>query len=184
MPIAGRLTDRIGGGRVALFGTVVVALATIPFASVGPHTSYALLGVVQFVRGIGMGSAMMPSMAAAFAVLSSAQVPRASGALNAIQRVGGAVGTALIAVILERQLSVIMSGASSGGSGVLQSAAGAGSASDLAAAFGRTFWWAFGLSVLAVIPAAILAITQRRERDRVAASKSDAAGAAPIGAAA
>ena len=41
MPISGRLTDRIGGGRVALFGTAVVALATIPFAFVGAHTSYS-----------------------------------------------------------------------------------------------------------------------------------------------
>jgi EmrB/QacA subfamily drug resistance transporter len=163
MPISGRLTDRIGGGRVALFGTAVVALATIPFASVGAHTSYALLGVVQFVRGIGMGSAMMPAMAAAFAVLGPAQVPRASGALTAIQRVGGAVGTALMAVVLEHQL------------------AGAGSASDLAAAFGHTFWWNVGLSALAVIPAAFLAITQRRERNR-AASEPDGVPASPVGA--
>jgi EmrB/QacA subfamily drug resistance transporter len=184
MPIAGRLTDRIGGGRVALFGTVVVALATIPFATVGAQTSYALLGVAQFVRGIGMGSAMMPAMAAAFAVLGSAQVPRASGALNAIQRVGGAVGTALMAVVLEHQLGAVLSGASSGGSGALQSAsggAGAGSASDLAAAFAHTFWWTVGLSVLAVIPAAILAITQRRERDR-AAGEPDGAATSPVGA--
>jgi EmrB/QacA subfamily drug resistance transporter len=163
MPISGRLTDRIGGGRVALFGTTVVALATIPFASVGAHTSYALLGVFQFVRGIGMGSAMMPAMAAAFAVLRSAQVPRAAGALNAIQRVGGAVGTALMAVVLEHQLSA------------------AGAASDPAAAFGHTFWWNVGLSALAVIPAAILAITQRRGRNR-AASAPDGAASSPIGA--
>jgi len=166
MPIAGRLTDRIGGGRVALFGTVVVALATIPFATVGTQTSYELLGVAQFVRGIGMGSAMMPAMASAFAVLASAQVPRASGALNAVQRVGGAVGTALMAVVLEHQLGAVSS---------------AGSASDLAAAFGHTFRWTVGLSVLAVIPAAILAITQRREQDQ-AASEPDAAATSPVGA--
>jgi EmrB/QacA subfamily drug resistance transporter len=156
MPIAGRLTDQIGGGRVALVGTVVVALATIPFTFVDAHTSYALLGVFQFVRGIGMGSAMMPAMASAFAVLGSAQVPRASGALNAIQRVGGAMGTALVAVVLEHQLA-------------------ARSGSDPAAAFGHTFRWTVGLSVLAIIPAAILAITQRRERD---AAASEPAGAA------
>jgi EmrB/QacA subfamily drug resistance transporter len=179
MPIAGRLTDRIGGGRVALFGTVVVALATIPFAMVSAHTSYVLLGVFQFVRGIGMGSTMMPAMASAFAVLGSAQVPRASGALNAMQRVGGAVGTALMAVVLEHQLGAVLSGASSGGSAALQSAsaAGAGSASDLATAFGHTFWWTAGLSALAIIPAAILAITQRRERSRAGAIEPNATAA-------
>jgi MFS family permease len=176
MPIAGRLTDRLGGGRVALVGTVVVALATIPFATVSAHTSYALLGVVLFVRGVGMGSAMMPSMAAAFAVLSPAQVPRATSALNTIQRVGGAVGTALMAVVLEHQLSPVLSGSSSGGA-ALESAsggAGAGAASDLATAFGHTFWWAIGLSVLAIIPAAILAITQGREQERATLSPAGA----------
>jgi EmrB/QacA subfamily drug resistance transporter len=161
MPISGRLTDRIGGGRVALFGTAVVALATIPFAFVGANTSFALLGVFQFVRGIGMGSAMMPAMASALAVLASPQVPRATGAINAIQRVGGAVGTALMAVVLAHQLNAV------------------GAASDPSAAFGHTFWWNAGISALAVIPAAILAITQRRDR---AAIERDRATASPVGA--
>jgi EmrB/QacA subfamily drug resistance transporter len=184
MPIAGRLTDRIGGGRVALFGTVVVSLATIPFAFVGAHTSYALLAVVLFVRGIGMGAAMMPAMAAAFAILSPAQVPRATSALNTIQRVGGAVGTALMAVVLEHQLSTVLSSSSSAGT-ALESAsggAGAGAASDLATAFGHTFWWAIGLSVLAIVPAAILAIAQRREPDSATASEADRAAPSPVGA--
>jgi EmrB/QacA subfamily drug resistance transporter len=153
MPISGRLTDRIGGGRVALFGTVVMSLATVPFAFVGAHTSYVLLGGALLVRGIGLGCAMMPAMAAAFAVLSSAEVPRATSALNTVQRVGGAVGTALLAVVLQHQLAAASSGTSAGGA-----------ASDVATAFGHTFWWAIGLSVLAIVPAAILAVTQRRER--------------------
>jgi EmrB/QacA subfamily drug resistance transporter len=184
MPIAGRLTDRLGGGRVALVGTVVVALATIPFATVSAHTSYALLGVVLFVRGVGMGSAMMPAMAAAFAVLSPAQVPRATSALNTIQRVGGAVGTALMAVVLEHQLSTVLSGSSSGGAALESASGGAGAAeaSHLATAFGHTFWWAIGLSVLAIIPAAGLAITQRREQERATASDPDSAAPSPVGA--
>jgi EmrB/QacA subfamily drug resistance transporter len=164
MPIAGRLTDRMGGGRVALFGTVLVTLATIPFALVTAHTSYASLAAFLFIRGVGMGSAMMPSMASAFAVLGSAQVPRASSALNAVQRVGGAVGTALMAVVLENQLSAVSAGAS-GGSAALGSAT-AGSSADLAAAFAHTFWWTVGLSALAIVPAAFLALTQLRERSR------------------
>ena len=37
-------------------------------------------------------------------------------------------------------------------------------AEPLAAAFASTFWWAVGISVLALIPATILALSQRRER--------------------
>ena len=35
MPLAGRLTDRFGGGRVALVGVSVLCLSTIPLAFVG-----------------------------------------------------------------------------------------------------------------------------------------------------
>src|SRR3954468_5378545 len=55
LPISGRLTDRLGGGPVAVVGCAVIALATLPFAFVTNHTSYVLLGVVQFVRGMGLG---------------------------------------------------------------------------------------------------------------------------------
>jgi MFS family permease len=103
MPFTGRLTDRIGGGRVAVVGTLVMALATLPLAAVGSGTPYALLAGVLVVRGIGLGGAMMPAMAGAFATLTSAQVPRATSALNALQRVGGSIGTALLAVVLDHQ---------------------------------------------------------------------------------
>jgi EmrB/QacA subfamily drug resistance transporter len=35
MPLAGRVTDRVGGGRVAAVGLVVMTLSTIPFAFLG-----------------------------------------------------------------------------------------------------------------------------------------------------
>jgi len=50
MPISGRLTDRIGGGRVALFGITVMTLATFPLVGVGPTSSYTWLAVVLLVR--------------------------------------------------------------------------------------------------------------------------------------
>ena len=39
MPLAGRLTDRFGGGRVALVGVSVLCLGTIPLAFIGASTS-------------------------------------------------------------------------------------------------------------------------------------------------
>src|SRR5436309_1225237 len=39
MPAAGRLTDRIGGGPLAVVGVTVTTLATIPFGMIGAHTS-------------------------------------------------------------------------------------------------------------------------------------------------
>ena len=47
----------------------------------------------------------MPAMTAAFSPLSHDQVNDASPQLNVIQRVGGSLGTAIIAVVLQANLT-------------------------------------------------------------------------------
>jgi MFS family permease len=147
MPLAGRLTDRVGGGHVATVGFALLTLGTLPLAWVTADTSNALLTVALVVRGIGLGCAMMPTMAAAFAQLQPPQVPRATAALNALQRTGGSIGTALLAVVLTHELG----------------------AQPPADAFGTTFWWAVGISALAIVPAAALAWREREGSRRAAA---------------
>ena len=171
MPLSGRLTDRIGGGRVAVFGIAVMSLATIPLVKVGPATSYLWLALVLLVRGIGLGCSMMPTMASAYAVVRSDQVPGATSVLNALQRLGGSIGTALLAVVLaDQSRAVPRAGAASRGGPIqtLSPNVRAHVAAPLATAFGNTFWWALGATLIALIPAGILAATQRRA-DRGAA---------------
>ena len=74
MPLAGKLTDRWGGGPLALFGVVVTTIATIPFALIGASTPIFGLSVAMFVRGMGIGFAFMPAMAAAFASLERSEL--------------------------------------------------------------------------------------------------------------
>jgi EmrB/QacA subfamily drug resistance transporter len=105
MPLGGRLTDRVGAGKIVPIGMAVVALATIPYSQLGPSTSYALLAVALFVRGLGFGWTMMPAMAAAYRNLSRQAVPRATALLNIVMRVGGSFGVAVMAVVLQRQIS-------------------------------------------------------------------------------
>jgi len=158
MPLSGRLTDRVGGGRVATVGFALLALGTLPLAFVGANTSYALLTGALIVRGLGLGCAMMPTLAAAYAQLEPPQVPRATAAMNALQRTGGSIGTALLAVVLTHELTSVFGGGAGGGSlGSVPDAVRVRAAEPLANAFGTAFWWAFGLSALAVVPAAVLA---------------------------
>jgi EmrB/QacA subfamily drug resistance transporter len=158
MPLAGKLTDRFGAGRIVPAGLVVVIAGTFVYTQLGAHTSYALLAVSLCVRGIGFGFVMMPAMAAAYQTLSRDRVPRASTAINIAQRVGGSIGTALVAVVLEHQISVQVHGLSGG----LSAASTASTAQritiaqPLATAFGNTFWWALGLGALALVPAILL----------------------------
>ncbi len=158
MPLAGKLTDQYGAGRIVPGGLLVAILGTVAYTQLGAHTGYALLATSLFVRGIGFGFVMMPAMAAAYQTLSREQVPRASTAINIVQRVGGSIGTALVAVVLEHQISVQIHGASGGLSGVsgVTAAERARIAQPLSVAFGHTFWWALGLTAVALVPALLL----------------------------
>jgi EmrB/QacA subfamily drug resistance transporter len=171
MPLAGKLTDRLGGGRVAVFGLVILTIATIPFAFLEAGTSYTLLAFLLVLRGLGIGSSMMPAMAAAYATLESSAVPRATSALNVMQRIGGSLGTALLAVVLQGEISERLGGRGGGTLERLPDGVRARVAEPLADAFAATFWWAVAMSVVALVPATVLAVTQRRER---AAAEADA----------
>lgn len=146
MPLSGRLTDRFGGGPLALFGVCVCALATIPFGLIGAHTSIVWLSVAMLVRGVGIGFAFMPAMAAAFAALDRSELSDATPQLNVLQRVGGSIGTAVLAVVLQRAL------------------VGAHSLSDAASAYGTAFWAAAGLTALAIVPCIVLMRAERAAR--------------------
>jgi EmrB/QacA subfamily drug resistance transporter len=152
MPVAGSLTDRLGAGRIVPFGVVIAVVGTGVFTQLSGTTSFALLGFALWVRGVGLGVTMMPAMAAAYSTLDRAQVPRATTVINIIRTVGGSVGTAVLTVVLQRQIVANVQGAT----GELQELAGAQVghvAEPLADAFGQTFWWATGLTALALIPA-------------------------------
>jgi len=153
MAITGRLIDRVGGGVVALVGVTVACLSTLPLIFIGGDTSYWVISIDLVIRGLGIGSSMMPSMAAAFAVLKSSEIHDASPQLNVIQRVGGSVGTAILAVILSQQVLH-----------ATQAAGGHPSKDALAAAFGSTYWWALGITMVAAVPAAFLMVVERRVR--------------------
>jgi EmrB/QacA subfamily drug resistance transporter len=143
LPISGRLTDRLGAGRVVLVGCGIIALASLPLAFVGPHTSYLLLSGVLFVRGLGLGASIQPSTAAAYSLLTTAQVPRATAALTALRQIGGSIGTALLAVVLQHEEAHV----------------------SLAAAFRHTFLWGAVIAVLALLPCLALVRVERAGRE-------------------
>jgi hypothetical protein len=65
--------------------------------------------------------------------------------LNVVQRVGGSLGPAVLAVVLQHQLAQ----------------AGNRGPGAVANGFGHAYWWAMGITAVAVIPALVLARVQR-----------------------
>ena len=157
MPIAGKLSDRYGGGGLALFGVTLCTVATIPFGLIGAHTSIVWLSFAMFVRGVGIGFGFLPAMTAAFASLERSELSNATPQLNVLQRVGGSIGTAVLAVVLQRALT------------------GVHTLSGAAAAYGTAFWVSAGLTALAIIPCVILMRAERAARARKGASAETSA---------
>jgi EmrB/QacA subfamily drug resistance transporter len=137
-PLTGRLTERFGGGRVALVGVTLLSLGTIPLAFVGAGTSILSISLVLLLRGVGIGFAFMPAMTAAFAALRPEQLADATPQLNVLQRIGGAIGTAVLAVVLQR------------------ASGHAPTVAKLASAFDTAYWWSFAIALLSVIPCVVL----------------------------
>ncbi len=140
-------TRRFGAGLTSLVGCLVLAAGTVPFLFVNATTSFTIIGVAMVVRGAGVGLAFMPAMTAAFSALSHDQVNDASPQLNVIQRVGGSLGTAVIAVVLEHKLTHLSSHAS---------------ANAVAAAFSQTYWWVMILIFASLIPTIFLWRIERK----------------------
>ena len=146
MPLAGKLTDRYGGGPLALVGVTITALLTIPFGFIGTHTSIVWLSIAMFIRGTGIGFGFMPAMTAAFASLKRSELSDATPQLNVLQRVGGSLGTAVLAVVLQRAL------------------AGADTLSAQASAYGVAFWASAALAAIAFFPCLVLLRAERQAR--------------------
>jgi MFS family permease len=164
MPIAGRLTDKMGPGKFVLAGIVLIALGMGVFTQLGSDTSYLLLLGALFVMGLGMGATMMPIMAAALGTLTHHEVARGTTLMNIVQQTAGSIGTAVMSVILtnatlSRPAALMYSGAlQQPGVSVdkLPEAIRVPGQSALADAFGATFWVALVLIALCLVPALLL----------------------------
>lgn len=102
LPLGGRLTDRFGGGRVAVLGNLAVATAVLSFAFLSAAANGILVQFLLFATGMATGIGTMPLVSSAFAAVRREQLPDATAVVNITQRVGSAVGVALVAVILSR----------------------------------------------------------------------------------
>jgi EmrB/QacA subfamily drug resistance transporter len=162
MPLAGRLVDRTGPGRIVPVGLVVVGLSFLGLTQLEADTSYWLIGAILFVQGLGMGATMMPTFSGAMQTLRRAAIARASTTLNINQQVGASIGTAVLSVLLANAIANKLSGLGGGSEGGI----GAGAslppevrdriAGPMAEAFASTFWWALALVVVAFLVALAL----------------------------
>ncbi|MFJ3214752.1 DHA2 family efflux MFS transporter permease subunit [Kitasatospora sp. NPDC086801] len=141
LPFGGRLTDRYGGGPVAVLGAVLGAVATGLFAATAP--GLPAVEVLLFVLGMGGGLVSTPLTVAAFGAVGRDRLPDATVQVSIMVRLGGALGAALFSALLSHGL-----------------AAGADQA------FRTALWWQFATAVAATGGALLLWRHSRHEQRR------------------
>jgi EmrB/QacA subfamily drug resistance transporter len=111
-PIAGALSDRIGGGRIMAVGLTLQAVGLGWIAAVNtPTVPYSELVAPFVFSGVGMALFFAPVANVVLGAVRPKEEGQASGATNAIRELGGVFGVAVLASIF----------ASSGGYGSGQS---------------------------------------------------------------
>jgi EmrB/QacA subfamily drug resistance transporter len=99
-PIAGALSDRIGGARLMGIGLTLQAGGLASLAAIStPTTPYWHLVVPFMVSGIGMAMFWAPVANVVLSAVRPEEEGKASGAQNAIRELGGVFGVAVLASV-------------------------------------------------------------------------------------
>ncbi|MFI6523227.1 MDR family MFS transporter [Streptomyces uncialis] len=141
--LVNRAIDKVAPRTLVVTGIGLILVGTVPFTQLGHEPPDLLIASALVVRGVGMAMITAPVMNIVYSRIEPAHLPRASGALNLLNIVGGSVGTAALAVVLQDRL--------------------AARGTDISWAFADTFWWVLGFCLLAAAGATRLPRTHVRK---------------------
>jgi MFS family permease len=159
LPVAGSLTDRIGARPVVTSGIALALVGALGYTQIGVNTPYWYLAGALLLIGAGLGATITPAMAAAFQSVDRSAIPAATSAISTIQRIGGSLGIAALAVTLQRAMAAEIPAFHGDIAQASALAADPGrTLPSLAHAFGATFWVALALTVISLVPALLLRV--------------------------
>lgn len=99
-PLIGKLTDKLGARNVVLVSLALAIAGTIPFIFFNEASSLIVIGVVLFVRGMGIGGVAIPMMTDAYTGMVKQEIAQASVGTRLMQNIGGAFGSAVLATVV------------------------------------------------------------------------------------
>jgi EmrB/QacA subfamily drug resistance transporter len=105
MWFSGRISNQLRTRRWAAAGVLGIAATTAAFAHMGPGSPPWLIGGLLFVAGFGGGLAWVAGTAAGYVDLDPDRISHASPLVATVMRLGASFGTALAAIVLQRELN-------------------------------------------------------------------------------
>lgn len=97
-PIMGRVYDARGTRTLLVPGTIIVSAALFYYSTVGDHTVWWVLMIVQAAMSVGLAMSFTPLFSASLGSLDRSLYSHGSAVLNTLQQVGGAAGVAVLTV--------------------------------------------------------------------------------------
>ncbi|MFS4104568.1 MDR family MFS transporter [Streptomyces sp. PD-S100-1] len=141
--LVNRTIDAVAPRTLVITGVILVLAGTVPFTRLDHGLPDFAIVLALLVRGFGMAMISAPVMNIVYGSIAPEQIARASGALNMLNTVGGSLGTAALAVVLQDRLDAHR---------------------GVPAAFADTFWWVAALGLLAAAGTTRLPRTRAAER--------------------
>src|SRR5579871_1254722 len=99
-PRAGALTDRVGSRWLVGLGMTLLAGMLFYYTFLGAHESFWAILPGLLIGGVGMGSTMTPTTAAAMSAVAVDKAGVGSAVLNSARQVGGSLGIAIMGAIV------------------------------------------------------------------------------------
>jgi EmrB/QacA subfamily drug resistance transporter len=163
MPIAGSQVDKHPIGRIVPFGLVGILIGMFGLTQLTATTPYPVIIGMLFVMGLGMGATMMPLFTSALKSLTASEVARGSTLLNINQQIASSCGVAIMSVILTNHLQASKLAGPAMATLHIPSLADKIPAADIvrgledaAGAFTDTYWVAWAMVLLTLVPAFFL----------------------------
>lgn len=97
-PVMGRVYDARGTRPLLIPGTILVSAALFYYSTVGEHTVWWVLIIVQAAMSVGLAMSFTPLFSASLGSLPRSLYSHGSAVLNTLQQVGGAAGVAVLTV--------------------------------------------------------------------------------------
>jgi MFS family permease len=153
---AGRLSSRVGPGRVLTGGMTLVALGMAGFSFIDAGGGYwSDIYVPSVVTATGLGFSFVPVTIAGMAGVRREEAGLASGLINTSRQFGGSLGLAVLATIASSRTSALAGG-------------GHAAKAALTGGFSAAFWVGAGFAALGALAAgAGLARTPARQPEPV-----------------
>ncbi|MGO1839609.1 MAG: MFS transporter, partial [Candidatus Microbacterium stercoravium] len=95
-PLMGRVYDAFGPKVLLVPGTILITGSLIMFSTLTPDTPVWLITAVQIAMSLGLAGSFTPLFSASLGSLQRHLYSHGSAALNTLQQVAGAAGTALL----------------------------------------------------------------------------------------